>query len=877
MAKYRQKDRAVSHVLGFILLFGILMVLFSMWQLQVVPQQNAAAEYDHQQEIRDDLLDLRGAIVSAPGDSSDRTVDVDLGLEYPDRTFFRNPPPSSGHLRTVDELEGEPTEIRIENATASDGARPGVDQYWNGDSRAFNTSLLEYTPTYYERSDEPTFVYEHSVLYSDHGDERLEHADQVFIDGNEITLVALDGSLDEQGIEPASVAVEPDAADVRSVPLEAEGDDELVLELPTKRPVEEAEDEWEEVLESEIDGGYVEGVTADEANRTVEIEFDSSQSYDLQLASTTLSNPSATASSEVAYLTVDPEEQVIAEGEKAEFVLEARNAFDNPVSREDIEVSIDNGDGDGEFVDSDDDEITVTTDENGQAQLEFEGDEPGEVGLEAKHAENEISIDFRVTVVGIDDDEEEETDDGVFGIEWNESEPVPIEIEEEKDLEAELADPIDGVGVDFAVENTSILDIEDDPEETTDGTATVTVDRTRSGDAYVYVWTNDGGDRLRVTEPAQLEVASIDSPRAVDAGDEISVTAEIENTDEVEGTELVEFEVDADQTGEFDTEDTKEVPVSGGETKDVSFSYETDISDQPGVDVRVSTDSDQDGETVNVENPAADVEIIDTNSPIKAGDTLVVTAEIDTAPLGQDVRLETDSEVADDTTFDLFDGGEVELEWETDTDDEGEHTVEVIFDGLIGESYDDETVTVLSEDVALVDSQESYKNLDPDEDEDVIIAPDTAIQDEDIDIETDDGGGLILGENASLEATGDVDLETDDGGSVEIRDGASIDAEEGLSVETDDGGGFEIGEGVSIDSGDTIDLETDDGGDLEVGPDTTLSSDEDVNLIADDGGDIVLRDEVRIEAAEEITLDSDEGEIIEEDGVELVADTVERD
>ncbi|MFP4530932.1 MAG: hypothetical protein ACLFNC_06550, partial [Halodesulfurarchaeum sp.] len=58
-------DRAVSTVIGFILIFAILIILLSTYQAVWVPIQNSQVEYDHYQTVSDDITDARSAIFEA--------------------------------------------------------------------------------------------------------------------------------------------------------------------------------------------------------------------------------------------------------------------------------------------------------------------------------------------------------------------------------------------------------------------------------------------------------------------------------------------------------------------------------------------------------------------------------------------------------------------------------------------------------------------------------------------------------------------------------------------------------------------------------------------------------------------------------------------
>ena len=57
------EDQAVSTVIGFVLIFGILVVSFSVYQATVVPQQNEDVEFEQQQSVQSDLIELSSSLL----------------------------------------------------------------------------------------------------------------------------------------------------------------------------------------------------------------------------------------------------------------------------------------------------------------------------------------------------------------------------------------------------------------------------------------------------------------------------------------------------------------------------------------------------------------------------------------------------------------------------------------------------------------------------------------------------------------------------------------------------------------------------------------------------------------------------------------------
>src|SRR6056297_3327826 len=123
-------DRAVTVQVGVVLLFAILVVAMSLYQSTVVPGQNQGAEFEHEQTVQGQMTDLRNAILRTGTTGAGQPTSVTLGTRYPQRTFFINPPPATGELRTT--AAGSFT---VENVTA---LSPETSDYWNSSRRTLS-------------------------------------------------------------------------------------------------------------------------------------------------------------------------------------------------------------------------------------------------------------------------------------------------------------------------------------------------------------------------------------------------------------------------------------------------------------------------------------------------------------------------------------------------------------------------------------------------------------------------------------------------------------------------------------------------------------------------------------------------------------------
>lgn len=102
-------ERAQAIKVGFIILFAFLLILFAIYQSVIVPNQNPEVEFNHNERVQGDMLELRNAILSAKSTGEDQQVTGELGTQLPARLIAINPADPSGALETT-----EPRSVVIE-------------------------------------------------------------------------------------------------------------------------------------------------------------------------------------------------------------------------------------------------------------------------------------------------------------------------------------------------------------------------------------------------------------------------------------------------------------------------------------------------------------------------------------------------------------------------------------------------------------------------------------------------------------------------------------------------------------------------------------------------------------------------------------------
>ncbi|WP_340099798.1 Ig-like domain-containing protein [Salinibaculum salinum] len=378
--------RGQTAVIGFVLVFGILMLLLVTLQTTAVPAWNQGAEFEHSQQVRDDFDGLREGTLQTAATGRITSQPVQLGTRYPRRPFLLNPVDPSGRIRTTD-----PGTVRLENLTASGE----TGDYWTASgnrTRTFETRHVSYRPNYNEYRNAPTTVLEHGVLYDRRGDRSLPLTDATVVDGRRITLVTVDGSLSESGTSAESVTVEPVSAPQQVTSVTGNGT--VRIQLPTRLD----EETWTELLADEFvtEGGNVYDnvtVTPGDPYDTVTISLRGNQSYDLRLAKVRVG--SGTGEPGPHYITTESPTRIQAPVGSAERVtFEVRDRYNNPVSGVTVDADVSSGPG---ALDT----PTVTTDENGHAAFRYTTETTGTASINATFGESPGALEkASVTVEG---------------------------------------------------------------------------------------------------------------------------------------------------------------------------------------------------------------------------------------------------------------------------------------------------------------------------------------------------------------------------------------------------------------------------------------------------------------------------------------------
>ena len=160
-------ERGVALLIGFILLFAIIMGFIGIVQSTWVPEWNKAVEAKHYEKVVEKFESLKKMVENC--ETGVKKVVIDASPEYPLRPFLVNPPSPAS---TLDSISANVT--------------------LNGEE--YKTDVIVFRQ-YYNYLPQTTFVYEHSALFGIENSGLVELAEQSMYRDKKITLYVINASL----------------------------------------------------------------------------------------------------------------------------------------------------------------------------------------------------------------------------------------------------------------------------------------------------------------------------------------------------------------------------------------------------------------------------------------------------------------------------------------------------------------------------------------------------------------------------------------------------------------------------------------------------------------------------------------------------------
>ena len=386
--------RAVSEVMGAILVFSLLVTALGAYQAVIVPNQNEKVEFRHNKEVQRDFIDLRNSIHRSSTDGEDTSVAVELGVRYPTRALTLNPPEQGGTLQgaTTGPPGGSTQDLAIENATAIDGE---VADYWDNTTKNFTTGRVVYTPSYSIYHNAPQTVIENGIVYNKFdGGEDLPLSGQRVVSGREISLVAIESDLSRSQVDTAAVDVNAVSAGTEKVSItNASNGDNVTVRIPTNL----SEEVWVgQLLADQIDGapsdletcGDMASHTAGNADddryihnctytknsdfNVLTLRMERDTTYTLRLSKVSVEK-NAPSPEPMYIVPTRGEAASITSSQQQQLTVQVRDKFDNPVSGEMVKFDLLANPALGELKNSTHsaNQVSVTTNEEGYASVTF--------------------------------------------------------------------------------------------------------------------------------------------------------------------------------------------------------------------------------------------------------------------------------------------------------------------------------------------------------------------------------------------------------------------------------------------------------------------------------------------------------------------------
>jgi hypothetical protein len=225
--------RAVSQVIGALLIFAFLVITFSGYQATIVPDQNAEIEFSHSQQVESDFVGIRNAVLNAR-DGETQSQQIPLSVRYPSRAIAVNAGPASGSLQTTKLGEYELTGA---GTTPADVCRLP--------SGPVTTQRLSFTPNYNYFDGAPDrFSYGNSVAYRNFSSAKRVDTTQTLVQGSTVRIRPLSG--DVQQSRDGAVSVTATAGTTATQQVAAPGSGAtLELRVPSDLKPEDWRDQTE--------------------------------------------------------------------------------------------------------------------------------------------------------------------------------------------------------------------------------------------------------------------------------------------------------------------------------------------------------------------------------------------------------------------------------------------------------------------------------------------------------------------------------------------------------------------------------------------------------------------------------------------------------
>jgi FlaG/FlaF family flagellin (archaellin) len=373
-------ERAVSPVIGFVLMFAIVILALTLYQVDVVPAQNAEAEFTHSQDVEKQMSQLNDAIGDASTHGATQSMSIAAGMQYPDRALAINPGPPTGNLRT----SGDTYTVRIENVKATGDNAKYFNQSTYSDAFEFESREVVYGIDYNEYQQDPSVTIAPGLSFASYRDGTVVRSTSM-VSGNRIDLALLDPNSEYRSSSSvADVDVVPTSASTKYMSVEPTGGNPKITIETSLSLSPDAANELEHRLEERdrvTGASYTDGSPS-----TITLTLEGGdETYDLRMTEAGLGDVTERGPH---YLVNEDSlrNPSLILGESTTLTVSARNVLGNPVANAEVEAAVTGSStGTGTFDRGGSDPTTATamTGENGRATFAFSPDSVDPVEIEA--------------------------------------------------------------------------------------------------------------------------------------------------------------------------------------------------------------------------------------------------------------------------------------------------------------------------------------------------------------------------------------------------------------------------------------------------------------------------------------------------------------
>ena len=188
MRKFKNSNRAQAMQIGFILIFGLLVLSLSLYQANVVPDQNKNAEITHSNDLEFEFSSLESDIFNTGMTGTPTTKTYPMSMKYPNRFITINPLPPSATLST-----SSTNNIIISNSSVE---------------HEVPTRYLKHDVDYRLYDNPPVYTYETGFTYRNFDEAQTAISNTQFVLNDGFAIVALQGEYNETSYTNIRIPIE---------------------------------------------------------------------------------------------------------------------------------------------------------------------------------------------------------------------------------------------------------------------------------------------------------------------------------------------------------------------------------------------------------------------------------------------------------------------------------------------------------------------------------------------------------------------------------------------------------------------------------------------------------------------------------------------